>query len=332
MKKISVKLGALAFAAALLTTMACAAETPASDVASESESAQTTVSDYEDETTADMPEDEHTADEPEAAVIEAEPVVCTYTYPEYTVPSTTPSFTWEYFYEIGQYLLLSGEEAFSVTFTGYTRNQLIDDTNYVDCRLAAADYLLGQHIDLMSFYSYVGYSYTEGDNTTFTFYLVHDENTYASASEVTASIEDFQSQVNELVTGFYESGDLKSTDSDMVVARYLYNWVCDNTVYGSNTDNPYSGYTTLTTGEGVCMGYAGLINAMYRTAGIECYGVGCSARFNGEGHTINCANLDGDWYYIDATFGDTAADYDSYFAMTRDTADFVYELDYKWAD
>ncbi len=267
---------------------------------------------------------------PAIEVTDPEPVVYTYTMPEYTVPSTTPSFTWQYFAEIGEYLLLSDEDTFAVTFTGYTIDQLKSDTDFVNLRIAAADYLSGQHGDLWSFYNYVTYSNTTGNNTTLTFRLVQAPE-YASVSEAEAAIDDFHSQVSDLVTGFYNSGALKETDSEMVVARYLYNWVCDNTVYGStNTTNQYSGYATLTYGEGVCMGYARLLSALYRTAGIECYGVGCTALHNGDGHTINYAKLDGTWYYIDATFGDTSRNYDTYFAMTRSTVDGIYALDYKW--
>lgn len=266
----------------------------------------------------------------EMEVTDPEPVVYTYNTPEYTVPSSTPSFTWEYFVEIGEYLLLSDEDTFAVTFTGYTRDQLVSETEFSNLRIAANDYLYGQHIDLWDFYDYVTYSYTKGNNTTLTFSLVEAPN-YDSVSEATDAIDEFQSQVSDLVTSFYDSGALKETDSEMVVARYLYNWVCDNTFYGDNTADPHSGYTTLTTGQGVCMGYAGLINALYRTAGIECYGAGCTALYNGEGHTINYAKLDGAWYYIDATFGDTGnQDYDKYFAMTRSTCDEIYKLDYKW--
>lgn len=267
-------------------------------------------------------------DTEEEVVVEevvVENAVYTYNYPDAKKPSDEMTMSWEYFYEIGNYLLFSGEETFAVTFPGYTRDQLISDTDFVDCRLAAADYLYGQHIDLWSFYSYVGYSYTKGTDTTLTFYLA-PKDTYD-----TDDIDQFQSQVSDLVTSFFTSGALHASDSETVKARYIYNWVCDNTVYGSNTSDPYNGYITLQTGEGVCMGYAGLLNAMLRTAGIESYGVGCSSLANGAGHTINTAKLDGSWVYIDATFGDTGNNYDKYFAMNRDTVNQIYSLDYKWA-
>lgn len=246
----------------------------------------------------------------------------------YTIPSSELSLTWEYFAEIFEYLALSGDDSFTFTCTGYTFSELSDNTDWMNLRNQGFDYALGQHIDILKLYYGWTYNYTSGTNVKITLKLTYDSNIYDSLAAVEADKDVFTSQVHDIVTSFFDSGALNDTDSDMVKARYIYQWVCDNTTYGYDTVNPYSGYTTLTSGQGVCMGYAGLINAMYRAAGIECYGVGCSA--NGGGHTMNRANLDGTWYYIDATFGDTAQNYDRYFAMDRATVDSIYELDFKW--
>ncbi|WP_409968611.1 S-layer homology domain-containing protein [Bengtsoniella intestinalis] len=271
------------------------------------------------------------AGSPAMEVTDPEPVVYTYTAPEYTVPSSELELSWEYFADVFSYLALSGDDSFTITCTGYTFDSLNANTNWTELRNQGFDYALAQHIDILKLYYSWTYSHTTSSNVQIILTLTYDSAIYSSLSAVEADRDVFFAKVSDLVTGFYDSGALKETDSDMVVARYLYNWVCDNTFYGDNTANPYSGYTTLTTGQGVCMGYAGLINALYRTAGIECYGVGCSSLANGEGHTINTANLDGTWYYIDATFGDTGNNYDKYFAMTRSTVDGIYALDYKWA-
>lgn len=266
---------------------------------------------------------------PEIEVTDPEPVVYTYNYPEYTVPSSELELSWEYFAEIFSYLVLSGEEKFTFTATGYTFEELAANTNWTELRNDGLDYAIASQVDIFKLYYSFSYTRSTSGDARVNLYLTYDESIYSSQAEVEADKEAFFDMASELVTGFYNSGALKETDSDMVVARYLYDWVCDNISYNLDAANPYSAYATLTTGEGVCMGYAGLINALYRTAGIECFGVGCSV--NGDGHTINYANLDGTWYYIDATFGDTANNYSKYFAMTRSTVDGIYVLDHKWA-
>lgn len=271
------------------------------------------------------------AGSPAIEVTDPEAVVYTYNYPEYATPSSTGSLTWQYLAEVVEYLILSDEDTFAVTFTGYTYDEL-KEAGFVDIKNDALDYVTAQHVDLAKFYYSLSWNYSYGSNTTLTFYMYCDDAFYSSVAEAESDIDVFLGEISDLVTGFYDSGALKETDSDMVKARYLYNWVCDNISYSDNTPNQYNAYTTYTYKEGVCMGYAGLINVLYRTAGIECYGAGCMALHNGEGHTVNYANLDGTWYYIDATFGDTGYNYDKYFAMTRATFDTIYSLDYKWAN
>ncbi len=268
----------------------------------------------------------------EEIVEEVEEVVAksaAYTYPSVTKPSSTMTLSWEYFAEIFSYLAVSGEDSFTFTATGYTYDELKADEAYIAARTDGYDYALGQHIDILKLYYGYAWNYSSGNNTNITLYLTCDNSIYKDLDAVVDAKDDFFDEVADLINGFYASGAINASDSDTVKARYIYNWICDNTVYGYNTSNPYSGYTTLQTGEGVCMGYAGLLNAMYRTAGIECYGVGCSA--NGGGHTMNMANLDGTWVYTDATFGDTGNNYDKYFAMNRDTVNQIYSLDHKWA-
>ncbi len=253
----------------------------------------------------------------------------TYNYPEVEKPSGTMSLTWEYFGEVFSYLAFSGEDSFTSTAYGYTYDELKVDQDFLDARIGGYDYALGQHIDVMKLYYGYNWNYTRGDDTELTIKLKYDDSLYNDLDDVEDVREEFFAEVSDLVTSFFTSGALNDSDSETVKARYIYNWVCDNTTYGYNSSNPYSGYATLTDGEGVCMGYAGLLNVMLRTVGIESYGAGCSV--NDSGHTINKAKLDGSWVFIDATFGDTAQNYDKYFAMNRDTVNQIYSLDYKWA-
>ena len=92
-------------------------------------------------------------------------------------------------------------------------------------------------------------------------------------------------------------------NTDKQKAEYLYNYVAENSVYVTD------GYSTknvpvadlLIDGKAICDGYADTVTMLFNMAGIETVSANGTNTRKNEGHTINFAKLDGEYYYFDAS-------------------------------
>ena len=86
-------------------------------------------------------------------------------------------------------------------------------------------------------------------------------------------------------------------------AEYLYNYVAENSVYVTD------GYSTrnvpvadlLIDGKAICDGYADTVTMLFNMAGIETASANGVNTEKNQGHTVNFAKLDGEYYYFDAS-------------------------------
>lgn len=115
-------------------------------------------------------------------------------------------------------------------------------------------------------------------------YLSRREAAYEKAKSVVASIP-------------------SDCDTDKQKAQYLYNYVTENSVYMTD------GYSTrnvpiadlLIDGKAICDGYADTVTMLFNMAGIDSASANGTNTRKNEGHTVNFAKLDGEYYYFDAS-------------------------------
>lgn len=92
-------------------------------------------------------------------------------------------------------------------------------------------------------------------------------------------------------------------NTDKQKAQYLYNYVAENSVYVTD------GYSTrnvpvadlLIDGKAICDGYADTVTMLFNMAGIETASANGVNTEKNQGHTVNFAKLDGEYYYFDAS-------------------------------
>ena len=89
--------------------------------------------------------------------------------------------------------------------------------------------------------------------------------------------------------------------SDYEKELYLHDALIKKVTYTYSKLEEQNGYTTLVEGKGVCAGYAFALQYLLMRAGIQSYYVVGYAR---ENHAWNLAKIDGEWYYVDATWDD----------------------------
>lgn len=91
--------------------------------------------------------------------------------------------------------------------------------------------------------------------------------------------------------------------SDADRALYLYEQLACGTRYDEQAPSSQTVLSCLVYGRAVCAGYSRALQYLLNAAGIPCTYVSGTA--DGQPHAWNLALLDGSWYYLDATWGDT---------------------------
>lgn len=99
-------------------------------------------------------------------------------------------------------------------------------------------------------------------------------------------------------------GSLSSTISDYEIALAAYEYIVKNTDYNADSVDNQNICSVFINGISVCSGYAKAYQYLLQKCGIEAAYVTGIVLDSGENHAWNMINLDGEYYYVDPTFGD----------------------------
>lgn len=102
------------------------------------------------------------------------------------------------------------------------------------------------------------------------------------------------------------SGAPQGTD-DYEKIKYLYEYIVRNTEYDLEAENGQNFLSVFENGRSVCQGYATAMQYMMNKLGLFCIVVRGVAN-NTENHAWNLVKSDGDYYYVDVTWGDSSFD------------------------
>lgn len=141
-----------------------------------------------------------------------------------------------------------------------------------------------------------GYQYTQ--------YLLGEQQTgLAFSPRYTMSYEERQgtqaaidASVEQILSG------ISPADSDYDKAKYVYEKLIQNVDYVPDADNNQNIISVFLTGQTVCQGYA--CATQYLLNLLDVPGVIVTGMANGQNHAWNLVLLDGNYYYIDTTWGD----------------------------
>lgn len=191
-----------------------------------------------------------------------------------------------------------------VTINGYTHSNIRDEGFKEMVRLSFKE-VFGKYPEYYSFansLSYKGKSYIDYVELEFNL-----RNASFTDSEIKKYRGEFITKVDEQLNKFIENGDITSDMTEYDIAKFLFEWVVNNTEYDySFKPISYTGYGQIQYGRAVCQGYTATYNLMLKRLGIKAYGITGQAGFNQkEEHIWTIAYLDGQRYHIDATWGDS---------------------------
>ena len=114
--------------------------------------------------------------------------------------------------------------------------------------------------------------------------------------------KDIQSQIDEIVEVWL--GGISINDTDYDKAKYVYEKLALNTEYVQNAPDSQNIISVFIRRQTVCQGYACAVQYLLQQLGV--HSVIVSGTALGEPHGWNMICLDGEYYYMDATWGNTA--------------------------
>lgn len=144
-----------------------------------------------------------------------------------------------------------------------------------------------------------GYNYTQ-----YTLADIPQKFTFTGAynmdrDEVEEKQELINDYVNICLAGIPQDAD------EYEKVKYIYEYLIEHTEYDADAENSQNICSVFIDGRSVCQGYAKAAQYLLKRLGIDSSLV-LGKVPSGEGHAWNVVKIDGEWYHVDATWGDAS--------------------------
>lgn len=138
-------------------------------------------------------------------------------------------------------------------------------------------------------------------------------------------IADWQSVIGAWIQKFSaaaKEAGIYSGSSDYEIIKFTFDYIVRNTEYETDAENNQNICSVFGNGCSVCQGYSVAMQYMLLYQGIQCVTVAGVTRENQTSHAWNLVKADGDWYYLDVTWGDPSFTESS--EMLQDVVNYSY--------
>lgn len=174
------------------------------------------------------------------------------------------------------------------------------------------EYVLADHPEIF---------WEDGSNVSYTESTIGGKTTfeiYASKQFNDDTVRAYEKQLNDVTEPILKK--VQQMDSDYEKVKYIYDYIIDHTSYQENSIHNQTILSVFLYQSSVCAGYAKSIQYLLSKAGIPCTYLWGGTTYSSEDHAWNMVNMDGEYYYLDATNGDSDEDIDkrwrySFFTM-----------------
>lgn len=180
--------------------------------------------------------------------------------------------------------------------------------------------VLSDHPELFYVEGYSYVKYAIGNKIT----AVHFSGTYSMDLETAvARREEIRAAAEVLEAGI----DGEASDYEKV--KYVYETLIRNTDYDLEAPDNQNIYSVFVRHFSVCQGYAKATQYLLNRLGVECTLVLGTVE-TGEGHAWNLVKVDGDYYYVDTTWGDVSYQTDGTFSEEEGASLVMPEINYDY--
>lgn len=155
-------------------------------------------------------------------------------------------------------------------------------------------------------YQYEVYSNWKDEVVSIRFYPIYNVTEEEQAA--------FQEQIDQAVAQILTAAPVDGTDYDK--ALFVYRTLIENTDYNLEAEHNQNIISTFLYGETVCRGYAYGAQYLLNELDVPCISV-CGTS-EGEAHSWNLIRMEGDYYYMDVTWGEV-----EYWEETSGVGDLV---------
>ncbi len=191
-------------------------------------------------------------------------------------------------------------EAYEETATLSTKDKEVIDK--------AFDAVLADHGGLFWVSGYVYRTYTN-TNTGEILYIEFEPDYTMTQAERDSYQKSIDASAAQMLSGLPAQGD------DYEKVKYLYETLIENVEYDKSAEQNQNIISVFVYRATVCQGYACAMQYLLEQIGIPCVIV--TGTSNGENHAWNMVMLDGDYYYVDTTWGNST------FANESETGKYV---------
>lgn len=157
-------------------------------------------------------------------------------------------------------------------------------------------YVLNDHPELFYVEGYSYVKYTRGDKITS---IVFSGNYSMDSDTAVDRRTEIEAAADEILIRVPEDA------SDYEKVKFVYETLIRDTEYRLNAPDDQNIYSVFVNHTSVCQGYAKAAQYLLERLGIECALV-LGTVDTGEVHAWNLVRLDGNYYYMDATWGDAS--------------------------
>lgn len=134
-------------------------------------------------------------------------------------------------------------------------------------------------------------------------------------------VADKKAQIDQVVQHWLQGISQQASDYDKV--KYVYECIIRNTEYNLAAPDNQNICSVFLGHESVCLGYAKSVQYLLQQLGMKCAVVTGSV-ITGEAHAWNLVEIDSQYYYVDATWGDASYLSDSGAADVLTTTNYDY--------
>lgn len=169
---------------------------------------------------------------------------------------------------------------------------LIDASNTEEIKYAFLC-VFGDHPEI---YWIEGYSYGHYSGFLKEVFVFSGKYTYTEAE-----CELMQPKIDEYAAA--ATRGLSDYTSQYEKVKHIYDYVVKNTEYDKNAKDNQNILSVFVHGKSVCQGYAKAIQYLLNSKKVQCCMV-TGRTYDGTGHAWNLVSIDGEYYYLDATWGE----------------------------